>query len=199
MRSGRYADGMDNPIGAILAGGGASRMGRDKAVVHFRGRTLLDHVAAALDASGLDVVVVGRDHPIGGYTAVPDVSGLGGGPAVGLLSVFAHHPNRDVFLAAVDQPLLRAETVRKMLDVSGDAVVPVADSHPQVTCALYRATCHSALEGMLRTGQSKLRRLLDAINPTLIGVEIWSKWGEDGSSWLSLDTPEALRAAEALP
>jgi hypothetical protein len=49
---------------------------------------------------------------------------------------------------------------------------------------------------MLNAGQAKLRRLLDVINPTLVGVEVWSEWGEDGSSWLSLDTPEALRAAE---
>jgi molybdopterin-guanine dinucleotide biosynthesis protein A len=171
-------------------------MGADKAAVHFRHRPLIDHVAAALDSAGLEVVVAGRDHPIGGYAAVPDLVGVGGGPAVGLLSVFVNHPDRDVFLVAVDQPLLRAETIRRMLELSGDAVVPLADSHPQVTCALYRAPCYRALGEMLKAGQAKLRRLLDVINPTLVGVEVWSEWGEDGSSWLSLDTPEALRAAE---
>lgn len=193
----RYPDGMTDPIGAVLAGGSGRRMGQDKAAVQFRGRPLLDHVAGALVSAGLEVVVVGRDQPIGEYPAVSDISGLGAGPAVGLLSAFAHYPGRDVFLAAVDQPLLRSETIRGLLAMAGDAVVPVADSHPQVTCALYRAPCHNVLEGMLGGGQAKLRRLLDLIAPTMVGRETWSEWGEDGISWLSLDTPEALRAAEA--
>lgn len=188
---------MNDPIGAVLAGGSGRRMGRDKAGVQFRGRPLLDHVAAALTSAGLEVVVIGREKPIGDYATVRDLPGLGGGPAVGLLSAFAHHPDRDVFLAAVDQPLLRPETVRGLLDTPGDAVIPVANSHPQVTCAFYRAACRSPLEGMLASGQAKLRRLPDLIDPTMVGSDTWSKWGEDGSSWLSLDTPEALRAAEA--
>ena len=188
---------MNTPIGAVLAGGRGSRMGQDKAGVQFRGRPLLDHVAAALVSAGLEVVVVGREEPIGEYAAVRDLPGFGGGPAVGLLSAFAHHPGRDVFLAAVDQPLLRAETVRGLVDTPGDAVIPVANSHPQVTCALYRTACRKALEEMLGGGQAKLRRLLDRIHATMVGRETWSEWGEDGSSWLSLDTPEALRAAEA--
>ena len=143
------------------------------------------------------MVVVGRSEAIGGYPTISDLPGLGGGPAVGLLSAFAHYPNRDIFLVAVDQPLLRVETVIRMLELPGDAVVAVADSHPQVTCALYRRACRRTLEAMLGEGQSKLRRLLDLIEPTLVGKDTWSDWGEDGSSWLSLDTPEALRSAEA--
>ena len=188
---------MEHPIGAILAGGSGTRMGADKAAVLFRGRPLLHHVATALETAGLEVLVVGRNHPTGGYAAVADLAELGGGPAVGLLSVFTRHPNRDVFVAAVDQPLLRPATVGEILSLPGDAVVPVAESHPQVTCALYRRQCRSALETMIAGGQPKLRGLLDLIEPHLIGRETWVKWGEDGSSWLSLDTPEALRAAQA--
>jgi molybdopterin-guanine dinucleotide biosynthesis protein A len=187
---------MSKPIGAILAGGRSRRMGHDKALVHFRGLPLLDHVAHALNLAGLEAVVVGRDEPLAGYPTISDMPGLGGGPAVGLASAFLRYPNRDIFLAAVDQPLLRAETVLRMLEIPGDAVVPVANSHPQVTCALYREPCRLPLQAMLGSGQPKLRRLLDLIEPNMVGVETWSEWGEDGSSWLSLDTPEALRAAE---
>ena len=92
---------------------------------------------------------------------------------------------------------LERMTEDRLLSTPGDAAIPVANFHPQVTCALYRTACHSALEGMLDAGQGKLRKLLDRIDPTMVGPETWSQWGEDGSSWLSLDTPEALRAAEA--
>ena len=194
---GRYSGDMNDPIGVVLAGGSGRRMGQDKAAVHFRGKPLIDHVASALGSAGLEVVVVGRNQPLGAYSAVGDLPGLGAGPAVGLLSAFAHYPQRDIFLTAVDQPLLRPETIRGLLTLPGDAVVPVADSHPQVTCALYRAACRDVLEGMLNGGQAKLRGLLALIDPTMVGREAWLEWGEDGSSWLSLDTPDALRAAEA--
>lgn len=141
-------------------------------------------------------MVVGRDEPVAGYTTISDMPGLGGGPAVGLASALVRYPDRAIFLAAVDQPLIQARTVLRMLELPGDAVVPVADSHPQVTCALYREACRLPLQAMLDSGQPKLRRLLELIEPNMVGVDTWSEWGEDGSSWLSLDTPEALRAAE---
>lgn len=173
-------------------------MGSDKALVPFHGHPMIQLVAEALGASGLDAVVVGRTVSVAGLTAVPDVPGYGGGPAVGLLSAFEHIAGSDVLLVAVDQPLLRPETVQQMLKLPGDAVVPIANGHPQVTCGLFRRTCHEPLQRLLTSGESKLRRLLDHVETTLVPENTWSRWGEDGRSWLSLDTPQAVRDAEAL-
>ena len=155
-------------------------------------------VATALESAGLEVLVVGRTAADNGLAAVGDVPGLGGGPAVGLLSAFEHAKGSDVLLVAVDQPLLRPETVRQLVSLPGDAVVPSAAGHPQVTCALYRRACHEPLHRLLEGGQGKLRRLLDLVDTTLVAPDRWEGWGEDGRSWLSLDTPEAVRDAEAL-
>jgi molybdopterin-guanine dinucleotide biosynthesis protein A len=158
---------------------------------------MIQHVAAALRGSGLEVLIVGRDS-VAGLDAIPDQPGHGGGPAVGLLSAY-NHLDTDVLLVAVDQPLLRPETVRQLLALPGDAVVPQADGHPQVTCALFRRSCHEPLRELLASGETKLRRLLDQVDTTFVAEEVWSKWGEDGQSWMSLDTPQAVRDAEALP
>jgi molybdopterin-guanine dinucleotide biosynthesis protein A len=61
---------------SILAGGLSTRMGRDKAALRFRGKTLLGHVRAAAKATGWPVRVIRRDlvercGPLGGiYTAL---------------------------------------------------------------------------------------------------------------------------------
>lgn len=183
----------------ILAGGRATRMGRDKALVDFRGIPMIDHVSTALRSAGLEVLVVGRKTSASGVAGIPDIDGLGGGPAIGLLTAFRHVDSDDVLLVAVDQPRLRPETVRGLLALPGDAVVPSADGHPQVTCALYRRQCHEPLEELLSSGQSKLRRLLPIVDTTFVEESAWTAWGEDGRSWMSLDTPQALRDAEALP
>lgn len=184
--------------GIILAGGQATRMGRDKALVEFLGKPMLERVARALSTAGLEVLVVGRPQPTLGFEAIPDVAGLGGGPAVGLLTAFRHIPAEDILLVAVDQPQLQPATVTALLQQPGDAVVPMAGGHPQVTCALYRRESHEELEHAVASGETKLRRLLDRVDTTYVDEPVWSGWGEDGRSWMSLDTPQAVRDAEAL-
>lgn len=184
--------------GVILAGGRATRMGRDKAFVQFCGRPMIDGVADAVRAAGLEVLVVGRDGPVSGIPAVGDLPEIGGGPAVGLLTAFHAIATGDVFLVAVDQPQIRPSTIAAILAEPGDAVVPRAAGHPQVTCALYRRTSQGVLQQQIATGELKLRRMLDHVNTNYVDEPTWSAWGEDGRSWMSLDTPQAVRAAEAL-
>lgn len=187
-----------NVLGAILAGGQSTRMGLDKALVEFRGAPMLDHVAAAIEQAGLQCLVVGRQAPVGGLRFVEDLPGIGGGPLVGLLSAFEAAEGRDLFLAAVDQPLLRPKTVTELINTPGDIVVPMAAGHPQVTCAVYRKASHGLVEELATKGQPKLRRLLGAVDTTYVDERTWKTWGEDGRSWLSLDTPQAVQDAEHL-
>lgn len=188
---------MTETIGVILAGGNATRMGRDKAMVSFRGEPMLTHVARALDEARLEVLVVGRSPANDWLRAIPDDGPPGRGPMAGMVTAMRAAGERDVFLVAVDQPLLRPETVTAIIGTPGDAVVPLAGGHPQVTCALYRRPCLQPAEGSLARGTMKLRRMLDTVDTTYITEETWSTWGEDGRSWLSLDTPQAVREAES--
>ncbi|USI72506.1 NTP transferase domain-containing protein [Sphingomonas morindae] len=75
-------------LGAILAGGAASRFGGDKAAARLGGRALLDHVALALGGWCDALVVVGRDWP--GLTRVEDLPRPGLGPLGGLAGALAH-------------------------------------------------------------------------------------------------------------
>ena len=170
-------------------------MGSDKALVPFRGAPMISHVADALRRADLDVLVVGRE--IDNHEWVLDAEGPGGGPLVGLLTAL-RSSGSDVFLAAVDQPLLQPETVRRLIDQPGDAVVPFQAGHPQVTCSVFRATCRDAVERLVADGERKLRLLLGEVSTTRVTESAWATWGEDGRSWLSLDTPDAVRRAEAL-
>lgn len=69
-------------LGAIIAGGESRRFGGDKAAALLRGRTLIDHVIAALAPQVDALVVCGRDWP--GIVAVADRPAPHMGPLGGL-------------------------------------------------------------------------------------------------------------------
>ncbi len=158
---------------------------------------MIEHVASAIVAAGCEPLVVGRTSAPGGLAAVPDDGDGGAGPAAGLATALRIAAGRPVILIATDQPLLRAQTVRGLLGLDGDAVVPVDLETRQTTCALYRAeTAEPLLALMAEQPRPSLQRLLDTVSVRDVYANEWTQWGEDGRSWRSLDTPESVTEAE---
>jgi molybdopterin-guanine dinucleotide biosynthesis protein A len=178
------------PLVAVLAGGSSSRMGRDKALVDADGLPMLQRVTAVGQSVG-DVVVVGVA-PSGGLDGIPDLRVGGLGPLAGLEAALIHAEGRDVILVAVDQPFVRADTLRRLHQTGGDAVVPVDGGWEQVTCAVYRKPCLPVVRGALDDGDLSILAILDRLAITLVERDEWGSWGEDGRSWFSVDTPDAL-------
>lgn len=183
-----------NPLGVILAGGGATRMGRDKALVEIGGRPMVEWVVAAMRAATPDLVVIGRTGRLAEIECVPDDNPARRGPLAGLATALRLADGRPVILVAVDQPWIRAETLRGLTELAGPfhAVVPTTDGTRQVTCAVYpdswadRVAAEDAADGSIQT-------LLDDLPYRPIDEPDWRSWGEDGRSWFSVDTEDALR------
>ena len=183
-----------NPLGVILAGGGSSRMGRDKALVDIEARPMVERVVGVLHAVAPEVVVIGREGTLAGLRCVPDDHPARRGPLAGLATALRMADDRPVVLVAVDQPWLRIDTLRGLLELAGPlhAVVPIAGEARQVTCAIYpgswaeRAAAEEAADGSIQT-------LLDELLVRPVEESEWRSWGEDGRSWFSVDTEEALQ------
>lgn len=106
-------------LGVVLAGGRSSRMGSDKALLKWRGRTLLEHSVQLLrDAGASQILVSGRsEHALG----IADLFPHAGPPAaVHSLLHFLEQTdalnNRAILLIPVDMPLLQSVTLRALLD-----------------------------------------------------------------------------------
>lgn len=195
-----YHRSIDPPVpalGTVLVGGASSRMGSPKSLVEVAGRTMFEWVTAAMEEAGLEVVVSGSgptpDHD---FPVVPDRAGLSG-PVAGITSVFSQAPGRPVFVAATDQPYLSAATIRRLLAMNGQVVAPVDADRIQVTSAVYRPSFLDALEGLVAEDPAPSIQSLARDVGSLVEPEMWSAWGEDGRSWRSLDTPDAVAAAIA--
>jgi len=100
--------------GVILAGGKSSRMGLNKALLHYKNKRLIEHASDLFLLAGLtDVIVSGN---IGGYFCIQDIT-PNQGPLGGVYSVMQHmddSPKKLIFIP-VDMPLLTVNIVSTLL------------------------------------------------------------------------------------
>jgi molybdenum cofactor guanylyltransferase len=75
-------------LGAIIAGGKATRFGGDKAAAMLNGRPLIDHVVEGLRKQVDHLIVVGREWP--GLESVSDLPSADLGPLGGINAAFQY-------------------------------------------------------------------------------------------------------------
>ncbi len=99
-----------NIVGVVLAGGQSSRMGQDKAMLPFKGETLLHHQVQLLRRICSHVVVSG-EYP--GFDCVPDCVPKYG-PISGIYSVAKQIPSAALLVVPVDMPQLTVEHLNRL-------------------------------------------------------------------------------------
>lgn len=142
-------------------------MGRDKALLPYRGGTLGAYVARAVRESAGSVVVVGRAELLD-YPAIPDIY-PGEGPLGGILTALAHSSAEWNLIVACDMPGITAAFLSRLLQAareSGrDAFVPTGPSgRPEPLCAVYHARSRSRLEAEFARGVRKVGAALAALD-----------------------------------
>lgn len=156
--------------GYILAGGKSSRMGQDKAMLQFRGQTLLRRAVSTMRGVTTEVAIVGeRSQLEGADRAIPDRSrGCGplGGMEAALNDLVTHDTLREYDWACflpVDMPLLPPELytalIRHWLETATGRLriaYVVTDGSPQPLVSLLHRSMLPHLTESLRKGNLKV-------------------------------------------
>jgi molybdopterin-guanine dinucleotide biosynthesis protein A len=162
------------PLGAVLAGGRARRLGGAKATVRLAGRPLLHYPVQALQAVLDEVVVVAKPD-----TELPPVDvevwcepAEPHHPLVGIVHALACSGGRAVLVAAGDLPFLTPEVVRSLLDgPSAPAVIASGQrSGPQPLLGLYRPAAAALLAPAARAATAPARAAVLGIGAALVQV-----------------------------
>ena len=185
--------------GLLLAAGSGSRFGSPKALVSYRGQTLVERGVALLRDAGCDPVLVVVGAQAEQVTAVvgddaltvtcPDWQrGMGASLCTGLAALPA--TSSAVVVALADQPLVTAEAVTRLLAAGGQAAVATYGGKARNPVLLSRSTWEQVAE--LAVGDVGARPWLSA-HPELV-TEVPC---DDAGSPFDIDTPADLAALEA--
>jgi molybdopterin-guanine dinucleotide biosynthesis protein A len=146
----------------VLVGGRSSRMGRDKALLPYRGGVLAEFVARAVKLAAGSAVLVGSPSRIAhlGYPVLRDIY-PGEGPLGGILSVLEHNAAEWNLIVACDMPEISAGFLSGLLDAAehedADALIPAGPSGLlEPLCGVYHRRSREALYRAFAAGIRKV-------------------------------------------
>jgi len=190
--------------GVILAGGQSRRLGRDKASTSLAGRPLALWVAAALAPLVQDILLISNRPELHERLGLPLVTDLipGLGALGGLLTGLFYAPRPLVVLTACDAPFLQPELVRLLITTASSrrtqAAVASTERGLEPLPAAFHSRLFPRLEDHLKSGDYRLRSFLSRCRTRVLTPEEVSRADPTGASFLNINTPADLRAAEKL-
>ena len=111
-------------IGLVLAGGQSRRMGQDKALMRYQGRTLIDNASLLLRSASCDKVLISRNAPGFLNDKIEDAGPLSGVHAVlDALSQSDNHNGNpcELLVLPVDMPQMTPELLRILVSRGREA------------------------------------------------------------------------------
>jgi molybdopterin-guanine dinucleotide biosynthesis protein A len=191
----------------LLCGGRSARMGRAKAWLPWRGRTLCGQVASVLAQVVEEIVVVTsaalEPPPLPRSVRVVRDAQEGLGPLAGLAAGLGGLEADAAFAIGTDVPFLTPAFVRRVLAAAGAqvlaaagaqaAVAPVIDGFVQPLGAAYPRRGAAIARELLASGKRRPLDLVDALGVQPLAAEDLP----DRDSLRGLDTPAEYLAAVA--
>jgi len=197
--------------GYVMAGGGSTRFGFDKARAELNGETMLARMCRLVkDATGSVSVVA----PFGRYAdsgeRVVDDHWPGQGPLAGIITALmdAHARNRgDIWrlIVGCDMPFLTREWLAYLAEralASGAAIVmPQSALGLEPLCACWHTGATGKLQYAFEDGVRKVTEAMKRVSMEVVDESDWKRFDKAGRLFWNMNTPaeyeEARRIVEA--
>ena len=163
--------------GFVLVGGRSARMGRDKALLRYKSKPLLEHAAQQVLSAAGNVTLIGDPALYGqfGYPVYPDrVPGCG--PLGGLYTALSRTQADWNLIVACDLPSICELQLKLILEAANEAcdcVVPqLKNELTEPLSAAYHRRCLPKVEQALANNALRMRDLIRELSTiTLTGWE----------------------------
>lgn len=178
-----------NICGGILAGGKSSRMGTDKGLQAFNGKSLVVYSIETLKPFCSEFLISSNNISYHQFKfplvkdVIPDC-----GPLGGLLSLLKKTGKEYLFVLACDMPYVTSETIKSLLEGIGttECVVPKIGDKIEPLCAIYSKALIPKIEKQIATGDYSMHTLIMNSARKFVHFE------EESTEFKSINTPGDL-------
>ena len=189
-----YSKPMIEATGFITAGGKSSRMGEDKAWLKLDGRTMIEHVIAAVSPVTNELAIIANSPAYRrlGLPVFAD-SNPGIGPLEAIRTALYNSRTSHVILVGCDLPFITPDLLKLLVSIPGDhcATVPTgADGKLEPLCAIYCRDALKAVTGLIGEGERKVSLLFDRVTTRFVSFEEFSHLNGAESFFENVNTPE---------
>jgi molybdopterin-guanine dinucleotide biosynthesis protein A len=195
----------------ILAGGGSTRFGRDKALVEFAGMPMLARMIELMRGLTQEVKIVSAPGKYADFGAeIVEDKWPGEGPLGGIVTALLHtEANKSAcewnIIVSCDMPFLTADWMiflAKRASKSTDLVVlPHSEHGPEPLCACYRTSAGQPLRAVFEGGVRKVTQALKQVKTEVLDERDWKRFDSAGRLFWNMNTAadyaEAQRIVEA--
>jgi len=149
----------------VLAGGGSTRMGQDKALLKLGNKTMIERVVGPLQSIFENIIVVtntpSKYKMLNNIKFVSDCINIEEkNSLIGLYSGLKQSETSHIFVIGCDMPFVNSELITYMVNSlkDEDVVVPFVGGHYQPLYAIYGKTCTEEFEKLL---EQKWYKIID--------------------------------------
>ena len=184
--------------GFVLAGGRSSRMGRDKALLPFRGRPMVEIAVEKLRTFCAEVAISGNRDDLRSFAPVVPETLADAGPVAGIETGLGACEQPWALFVPVDVPLIPALLLRRWAEgtlqhaAEGCSLSTLlAGEREQPAFCMMRRSASPAVRAAVSDGERKVRRLLGVVEHAEPGAWMWMCDAEEvGRDLLSPDSPD---------
>lgn len=184
--------------GYVLAGGGSTRFGRDKALVEVGGKAMLERIFELLPGvtSRAKLVAAPNKYDAFGAGIVED-RWPGEGPLGGIITALedaAKSPSESQWnlILSCDMPFLTREWLvflcERAAKSKAQVVVPHSAHGPEPLCACYRTDAAGALRAAFESGVRKVTQGLQHVSTEVLDEADWKRFDSAGRLFWNMNT-----------
>jgi len=199
-------------IGAyVLAGGGSTRFGRDKALVEFAGKPMLARMIELMRSLEPDVKIVAAPGKYAEFGAeVVEDRWPGEGPLGGIITALIRTEKNDAanewnFIVSCDMPFLTTDWMNHLRERAAKSAAQVVLAHsangPEPLCAVWRTDARAAIQEQFEKGVRKVTEAIGNVKSEVLDEADWKRFDSAGRLFWNMNTSadyrEARRIADA--
>jgi molybdopterin-guanine dinucleotide biosynthesis protein A len=198
-------------VGAyVLAGGGSTRFGRDKALVEFAGKPMLARMIELMRTFAPDVrIVAARGKYADFETEIVEDLWPGEGPLGGIVTALLNTKERETacelnVIVSCDMPFLGADWMKFLAERAGESdaqvVLPHSEHGPEPLCACWRTNAVETLRPAFERGVRKVTQGISLLRSEVLDERDWKRFDSAGRLFWNMNTAadyaEARRIVE---